>query len=145
MAIKNYIIDDLKQLAMKSDVSNKHSAALIKNNTILKYAFNKFVKKEVINDSIYHLTIHAEINAIYSYYNKKNVKGFDIIVIRINKFGTELKNSRPCNHCIKKLIKLGISKVYYSNENGDVVYEYLDDMKLLHTCSAINNRYKIQI
>lgn len=142
MIIKDYILNDLKHIAMKSDVSNKHSAALIKNNTIYKYACNKFIRKEIINDEIYHLTIHAEINAIYSYYNKKNVKGYDIIVIRINKLGTELKNSRPCNHCINKLIKLGISKVYYSNENGDIVYEYLENMKLLHICSGYNNYRK---
>lgn len=142
MPIKDCILDNLKQIAMKSDVSNKHSAALIKNNVIYKYAFNKFVKKEIINDDIYHLTIHAEINAIYSYYNKRNVKGFDIIVIRINKFGTELKNSRPCNHCINKLIKLGICKVYYSNEKGDIVWEFLNNMKLLHICRGVNNRFK---
>lgn len=114
MTIKDCILDNLKQIAMKSDVSNKHSAALIKNNTIYKYAFNKFVKKEIINnsdgDGIYYLTMHAEINAIYSYYNKRNVKG--------------------------------ISKVFYSNENGDIVWEYLNDMELIHICSDINNRYK---
>jgi deoxycytidylate deaminase len=137
------ILDDLKKTAMKSSVSNRHSAALIKKDIIYKSAYNKFIKEIIITKEItHHITIHAEVNAICSYYNKKNVKGMDLIVIRVNKYGTELKNSRPCNNCITKLRKLGIRKVYYSNEKGDIIYEYANTMKFLHISSGKNNLEK---
>jgi deoxycytidylate deaminase len=138
----NNILEILKTLALKSDVSNKHSAALVKNNTVYTSAYNKFIKKETVNDKIYHITIHAEINAVYTYYNKKNIKNCDLIVVRVNNDGTAFKNSRPCNQCINKLLKLGISKVYYSDSNGEMVYEYLNKMELIHDCSGYTNYNK---
>lgn len=136
-------LDNLKKTAMKSSVSNRHSAALIKKDLIVKSSYNKFIKEvrvRIDNKTLTHyLTIHAEVNVICSYYDKKNVKGMDIIVIRVNKCGTRLKNSRPCNDCIVKLRKLGIRKVYYSNETGDIVYEYVNNMKFLHICSSKKN------
>ena len=141
------ILDNLIKTAMKSTVNNKHSAVLIKNDIIYKSAYNKFIKEITIrknnNTYIHYLTIHAEVNAICSHYgHKKNVKGMDIIVIRIDKFGVKLKNSRPCNNCILKLRKLGIRKVYYSNEKGDIVFEYVNNMEFLHICSGQNNLAK---
>ena len=139
------IMNDLIKTAMKSTVNNKHSAMLIKNDTIYKSEYNKFIKEITIrknnNTYIHHLTVHAEIHACH--YNKKNAKGMDIIVIRIDKMGTKLKNSRPCNNCIRKLRKLGIRKVFYSNENGNIVSEYVNDMEFLHICSSQNNLDKI--
>jgi deoxycytidylate deaminase len=131
-----YILDNLKKTAMKSSVNNRHSAALIKKDVILNLSYNKFIKQIKHCKSIHYLTIHAEVNAICSYYDKKNVRGMNIIVIRIDNYGIKLKNSRPCNDCIIKLRKFGISKVYYSNEKGDIVFEFLDNMKFLHICSS---------
>ncbi len=34
-----------------------------------------------------------------------------------------IKNSKPCIHCLNIIQKSGISKVHYSNENGDIVSE----------------------
>jgi hypothetical protein len=54
-----------------------------------------------------------------------------------------LKNSRPCNHCIDKLIKVGIYKVYYSNENGIIVSEIVEDMEKLHISSG--TKYQLSL
>ena len=141
------ILDDLIKTALKSTVNNKHSAVLIKNDVIYKSAYNKFIKEITIrknnNTYIHYLTIHAEVNAICSHYDKKNVKGMDLLVIRVDKFGEKLKNSRPCNNCILKLKKLGIRKVYYSNQKGDIVFEFVNNMEFLHICSGHNNLIKI--
>lgn len=138
------IMNDLIKTAMKSTVNNKHSAVLIKNDIIYKSAYNKFIKEITIkknnNTYTHHLTRHAEINALY---NNKNIKGMDIIVIRIDKMGTKLKNSRPCDNCILKMRKLGIRKVFYSNEKGNIVFEYVNNMEFLHICSGQNNLDKI--
>ena len=132
------ILNNLKKTAMKSSVNNRHSAALIKNDIVLKSTCNKFIKQINIKKSASTncVTVHAEVNAICSYYDKKNVRGMDLIVIRVNKCGTKFKNSRPCNDCIIKLQKLGIRKVYYSDETGDIVFEYVNNMKFLHICSS---------
>ena len=138
------ILESLKKTAMKSSVNNRHSAALIKKDTVLNSSYNKFIKQVLIRKdnctSIHYLTIHAEVNAICSYYDKKSVRGMDLIVIRINNYGTKLKNSRPCNDCIIKLRKLGIRKVYYSDEKGEIVFEYVNNMKFLHICSSSRNK-----
>lgn len=133
------ILNNLKKTAMKSSVNNRHSAALIKNDIVLKSTCNKYIKKSASTNceiNCTYLTVHAEVNAICSYYDKKNVRGMDLIVIRVNKCGTKFKNSRPCNDCIIKLQKLGIRKVYYSDETGDIVFEYVNNMKFLHICSS---------
>ena len=62
-------------------------------------------------------------------------KGNDILIIRISN-SCKLKNSRPCDDCITKLKLRGIRKVYYSNEFGSIVCEYLTEMKNLHKSSG---------
>ena len=80
------------------------------------------------------MTIHAEIN-IFLNLPKKSVKGLDILVIRITK-DMALKNSRPCNLCIAKLNELGIRKVFYSNDNGLIVSEIVENMERYHVSSG---------
>lgn len=55
----------------------------------------------------------------------------DIWVIRVTKTG-ELKNSYPCNECLKFMKSYGIDRVYYSDDNGEIVCEKLNDMKSKH-------------
>jgi tRNA(Arg) A34 adenosine deaminase TadA len=134
MIIDSIIIDRLIKKATKSNVNNKHSAGLIINNKIYSYGINRYLKN--------NQTIHAEINIFEKL--KKHIKllcGYDIIVIRINK-NNILRNSRPCNNCIIKLKKFGIRRIFYSNNSGDVVYEYLNDMQFNHISSG--NRWKIR-
>jgi deoxycytidylate deaminase len=103
------------------------------------YGFNKFIKEITIRKDnqtqTHYKTIHAEVDVLCNYPNKKQIKGMDLIVIRVNKQNM-LRNSRPCNDCISKLNKLGIRKVFYSNEKGDIVYEYVQDMPNLHISSG---------
>jgi deoxycytidylate deaminase len=125
-------LDLLKKTAMRSTVENKHAAALLKGNykNKLIIGFNRPIKEKVK-----YKTIHAEVNAIFNFpYDKKAMRGMDIIVIR-NKNG-HLKNSRPCNHCIDKMITVGIRKVFYSNDDGDIVFEYLEEMERTHISSG---------
>ena len=140
-------IEILKNKAQCSQISYKHAAALIYKENIYSTGFNKFlkVKSFQINKekSIYYKTIHAEINAICQI-PKHLAKGKDILVIRINK-NLDLKNSRPCNHCIEKLLKIGIRKVHYSNEFGIIISEFLSDMEKTHTSAGsmyINNNFQ---
>lgn len=130
----------LKKKAASSDISYKHAAALIDSAHIYSSGVNRFVKtfqiksKETNEIQTHFKTVHAEIN-VFSKMPKKSVKGLDILVIRINK-QLALKNSRPCNNCIDKLKKIGIRKVFYSNENGNIIGEFINDMEKYHISSG---------
>ena len=124
----------LKKIAFESAIYYKHAAALISGDTIYSAGVNKFIKEIKINDKVFYKTMHAEIT-VFEKLPKKKVRGLDILVIRINKH-LALRNSRPCNDCIDKLLKLGIRKVYYSNEEGRIVSEIVEHMERLHTSSG---------
>lgn len=129
----------LKKIAIESIVYYKHAAALIAGDTIYSSGTNKFVKEIKINDQIYYRTMHAEIT-VFEKLPKKKFRGMDILVIRINK-NLALRNSRPCNHCIDKLSKMGIRKVYYSNESGNIVWEFVEQMEKNHISSGTKHLF----
>jgi deoxycytidylate deaminase len=135
------IIDKLIKVAKNSSiVSQKHGAALISNKKIYSICANAIIKIIHVNNTMHSRSIHAELN-VFSKFSKNNVKNMDIIVIRVNKHNV-LKNSRPCNDCIEKLTICGIRKVYYSNSNGEIVSEIVQDMKKIHV--SLGNRKMLE-
>lgn len=127
-------LEILTKMASNSTIYYKHAAALISGNMIYSAGINKFIKQSKIPSL--RKTIHAEIN-VFENFPKKNIKGLvlDILVIRINK-NHILKNSRPCNQCIEKLQKIGIRKVYYSDDNGNIISEHVQYMEKIHSSSG---------
>ena len=101
----------------------------------------------------YVQSIHAEEDAMNKYIvkqkrknNKKRPK-IDILVIRITNNGN-LKNSKPCLHCILKLESfasvVNIKNVYYSNDNGEIEHIKFNTLyKNKHECViSYGNRKK---
>lgn len=133
--ISDSIIENLKKMAYNSCMLQKHAAALIKSNKEICMGYNRLIRK--------HMSIHAEMDAIYDFIKKNrryDLRGLDIIVIRFK--NNELKISRPCKSCIEKMRELGIRKVYYSDYDGNIVYEYINDMEMYHMSSL--QRMKIR-
>lgn len=132
-------VEKLQKIALSSNLNQKHAAAVIggRGQHIYSIAFNKFVVQPKTCTT--QRTVHAEIHAICKY-SKKNLKGMDILVIRTNK-NLKLSNSRPCNDCINKMNFFGIRKVYYSDKNGNIISEYVEEMEKCHISSG--NRIKI--
>lgn len=126
-------IEILKKVAQNSDMYYKHSACLLQGTKIFKIGFNKYFKTLVFDDKNVKLSIHAEIDVLYKL--DKKYMGLDILIIRIGKNGL-LRNSRPCNSCIDKLRAKGIRKAYYSNNNGDILCEFIDTMQKTHISSG---------
>uniref|UniRef100_A0A6C0DZS8 CMP/dCMP-type deaminase domain-containing protein n=1 Tax=viral metagenome TaxID=1070528 RepID=A0A6C0DZS8_9ZZZZ len=124
----------LIKAAMKSELYYKHSASLLYKGTIISTGVNKYFKNVQYQDKIARLSIHAEVMALYSS-NQKFTKGMDILIIGIGKT-CKLRNSRPCNNCIESMREKGVRKVYYSNSDGDIVYEFLDEMPKIHESSG---------
>lgn len=127
------ILHKLKKNALNSSLYYKHSACIFKNDKILTIGNNKYFKNLSIANKIIKLSIHAEIDALSKH---KSVKGLDILIIRVSDKSNNLKNSRPCNACIDKLKKKGIRKVYYSNDKGNIVYEFIENMEKIHDSSG---------
>lgn len=50
-----------------------------------------------------------------------------MIVIRVNNKG-ELCSSRPCYNCLDMMKTVGIKRVYYSDDKGNIVVETVKDM-----------------
>lgn len=60
----------------------------------------------------------------------KKLKKTDILVFRTS--ATGIKCSKPCCECINTLKNFNIRGVYYTSENGVLVYEKISDIKSHH-------------
>ena len=90
------------------------------------------------------IPLHAEINAIYTYlltdYNIRlsiindriNVGSMALLnkirnilsnktIIVVRDHNGRLRNSKPCTHCTKYMLQLGVKSVAYSDDNGTIV------------------------
>ena len=68
-------------------------------------------------------------------------KKLEMFVIRVNQMG-DLVNSKPCNTCIYYMQLYGIKSVYYSNEEGEIVKEKLNDITADNLSISQNKYYK---
>lgn len=134
-------VELLKRLATKSPMAHKHAACLLGGDKICTIGVNKRLRSTTGNPKlpVALISIHAEMDCLANCHAKWS-KGMDLLVIRVNN-SNKLLNSRPCNSCIDKLIKRNIRKVYYSTDNGSITYEYVSDMKKIHTCSGTKYRF----
>lgn len=67
-----------------------------------------------------HPFYHAESHLISKLLDKYNTidPGWDIVVMRINRKGLIL-GSKPCENCNKLLGAVGLTNIYYSNDDGN--------------------------
>jgi deoxycytidylate deaminase len=133
------IVELLTRIAQNSNLVHKHSACLLWGDKVYAVGVNKYFGVKADGKPI-KISIHAEEDAIINC-NSKLSKGMDILVIRIGK-SNKLRYSRPCNSCIDKLDKKGIRKAYYSDLNGNIVYEFIDNMPKQHNSSGCVFRKK---
>jgi len=133
-------VERLMKAATQSTLNQKHGACLVYGEQILSIGVNKRFNIR-LNDHVLPLTIHAELDALSNIYPKK-MKGLDVLVIRVNK-AKQLLYSRPCNSCIDKLSQKGIRKAYYSDIDGNIVYEFVDNMPKLHDSAGTRMRQRM--
>lgn len=63
--------------------------------------------------------LHAEISALSKLYGKYYIDNHvKLVVLRLNKYG--LCNSKPCPNCQEVLDGFGITKVWYSTNEGKI-------------------------
>jgi len=64
-----------------------------------------------------------------------DLSDFSIVVVRYGRDGN-LKNSRPCNHCLEMMVKYRIKKIFYSTDDGSVLSEKPENMEQNHVSSG---------
>ncbi len=132
------IVIQLIKLAEKSDVSFRHSAAVIKDNNIISMGYNKYIFNKELG---IYTTVHAEIDAL----NKvKKYTLVDVVTLRLSNTGTKLSQSRPCSMCIQKMKKRGVRYVYYSDQNGEIIKEEINKMEMTHFSASYKCAYGIK-
>jgi len=84
------------------------------------------------NKYSYHAE-HTGLRNFIKFNSYKNILNkndkINILVLRFTKSGI-LSNSRPCENCILRLLKckLNINKIYYSDNNKNIICEKLNKM-----------------
>lgn len=109
--------------ATKSRARNTHGAVLVKGGRVLGTGWNKTRNHPTIvspdrikSDCSYH----AEEVAIREA-GENNVKGAILYVARVNKQGQD-RDSKPCPKCSKLIKDLGIKRVIFTMEAGEINY-----------------------
>jgi len=118
--IKESIIKKAIEEAKNSNFYPYHGCVIFKGSKIISIGNNqiRYCNKLNIKYKKWINSLHAEQKAII--FSKKDVKRCSLLVIRINREG-ELKYSKPCVVCRQFINDMGISKVFYSNKNGEIV------------------------
>lgn len=105
------IMEIAKLEAIKSIMNQKHGAVIFKGQEILGRGYN-YNFGQIIFHGKY--SVHAEVDAILNAGKmKKDIKGSNILVIRISKNGMYM-NSKPCKNCTNFILENGICNIYYS-------------------------------
>lgn len=114
----------------RSGYRTYHFAFIWKRNKLLATGINgidespKCVKMGQTFNSQYMQEfpyVHAEIDAISKLWGRTQITGnLSMVVIRLNK-RRELMESRPCQHCMPVLAKLGLTNKLYYSSGGEIV------------------------
>lgn len=129
MSLKSSIIKKCIYLAESSSFINQNNkrqpfkigAIIFKGSSVLGYGTNSIRSCKRIKNKYKKFieSLHAEQHAIISVKNRKTLKGASILVIRLNK-NNELRLAKPCEMCMGFIKHVGISKIYYSTNNGEI-------------------------
>lgn len=116
------IIEACIKEAKKSEYIFKMGAVIFKGNRIIGKGHNAIRSCSNIDPKYrrFNNALHCELRALLSVKNWKNLKGADILVIKISKTTGSLSNAKPCYHCQQALKAVGMRNVYYSDTNGGI-------------------------
>ena len=129
--------------ALKSDQNLKHGSVITKGGKVASKGYNKGNRSKILGQV--HSCTHAEIDAASKLVNMLNrkvhknksletlLKKYVVWAVRVCQVDRKtktyaMKNSKPCKHCINKLVQLGFNKCAYSDDNGNIVHDKLRNM-----------------
>jgi len=112
-------------MAQQSDEGRaSHGAVLVRGGNIIntghnKWTYSSFGKRFRHRDRGVS-TLHAELATVLNL-DRSITQGADIYVVRVNNQGN-FKMSKPCLMCDTALRHVGIKRIYYTTDNGDLEY-----------------------
>ena len=96
-------------------------AVVVKGNRVLSTGSNRVGRGcALIKEKRWDNTLHAEAHAILKLLKKKrlhDLAGADLYVTRVNRVGHSML-SAPCPFCLNLAMSVGISKIYYTTNEG---------------------------
>lgn len=125
--MKNTILKRAINIAEKNSMKWKIAAIIFKGGKIISTSINqkRYSSKLHPKFKVWIDSLHAEQAAIIS--ARTNLKNTSILVIHLGPKG-QLKNAKPCEKCSSYLRFVGIKKVYYSTDNGQIIYSNINDL-----------------
>ena len=146
----------LIEVASKSTIKCQLAAAIMKGVKLISRPCSNISRNMCRGQA--GGSLHAEAHAILDYFGKelkysqktssfyveenKKIK-CDLIVIRINS-EEKLCNSRPCYNCLDMMRAVGIRKVYYADNNENIICENVKDMVSINTSSVMKMIHRIK-
>lgn len=124
--------------ALDSSMNFKHGAIITKGSKVIVTGNNKENRTKILGQI--HTCIHAEIDVANKLMNilrnkkNKNLNKYILWVVRapndkILQGKNIYRNSKPCKLCVQKLRKLGFSKIGYSDDVGNIIVQFIDDIQ----------------
>lgn len=111
MTVPSAVIKAARKSALRSSYRFRLGAVIYRKNVILGVGVNNHLKTHP-KSSTFHNRTHAELAAIISVPEGK-LKGASIYVHRLRRDGLD-GISRPCKHCMRLLMSVGIKDINYS-------------------------------
>ena len=155
----NRLLSLLRPWAFQSNMDQKHAAMIISGGKPISFGYNH---DRMICNRNFITSYHAEIHSITQLLQSRNINGIkkifnhspcnkythivtkklEIMVIRLDKFGN-LKNSKPCKHCLEALKMMNIKTIYYSTDAGVIEKERIRDFHTNHYSGGQKRYYKL--
>jgi len=110
-------------MAQQSDEGRAcHGAVLVRGGNIInaghnKWGYSSFGKRFRHRDRGVS-TLHAELATVLNL-DRSTTQGADIYVVRVNNQG-KFKMSKPCLMCETALKHVGVRRVYYTTDDGNL-------------------------
>jgi len=120
---KRRFVELAMRVAAQSEFKEyRHGAVLVRGGSVVNTSCNKNKYRSCGNrfrkKQIGHATHHAELGCVLGL-DRSITEGATMYVVRIGKSGV-LRNSKPCPMCEAALEYVGVKKVVYSDENGNI-------------------------
>jgi len=111
------------RMAENSPSRFRLGAVLAYRNQVMSTGHNNMARthplqQKYAKDRSFALGLHAEVDACLGI-TKDDLLGADIYVARILKNG-RVAMAKPCAVCVKFMLDVGIKRVYYTREDGNM-------------------------
>ena len=144
MGLSTGIIEACIKEAKKSEYRFMLGCVVFKGTRIIAKAHNEIRSCANINPKFrrFYNSLHSEIAAFLNCKNWKNLKGADLLVMKVSKTTGSISNAKPCYHCQSAIKAVGIRNVYYSNADGSISMTKAKDLDAtIEDLPPLNDEY----